>query len=209
MKKEFSYEKAPCSVSCPGPFLPLLLSACSGEQTHAPAMWPRKAELTPEEENICRLLGADPGGAIFDYAADETVRSLHLTVYHLSPEGVWEPLGLGGRYALELPAGRIALTFDRLPEGMRIALQTENGTSASSHTAGETGNFSDMSAATALAADTAEILYGTEIPPAVQVITAQNAVISYDPSVFFEPERYLSHGYEHVYTITALFCKNP
>ena len=159
-------------------------------------MWPRKAELTPEEENICRLLGADPGGAIFDYAADETVRSLHLTVYHLSPEGVWEPLGLGGRYALELPAGR-------------IALQTENGTSASSHTAGETGNFSDMSAATALAADTAEILYGTEIPPAVQVITAQNAVISYDPSVFFEPERYLSHGYEHVYTITALFCKNP
>ena len=66
-----------------------------------------------------------------------------------------------------------------------------------------------MGRTTALLSGRTEIVYEKEIPLAVQINTARNEVLSYDPEYFFQPEAYEEQNYEHVYALTVTFSREP
>ena len=180
---------------------------CSGVSQTAEAMYIEPAQLTEEEENIAELLGLNTKQRIFDFVLDESVQSIQVNTYRLV-DGVWKLETGGGGQAFSDTEGRVALAFERLDEGIRIAIQSE-------HTGGSTEYKSERSEelkeigsfATSVLSDKTEIVYEEEIPLAVQVITAKNEVVSYQVDYFNSPEEYQKFGYEGVFAITVRFSQ--
>ncbi len=188
----------------------LLLAGCSG-RADEPAMYIRPAELSEEEEAVARLLGADTEQHLFDVALDGTAKTVSICAYELM-DGKWESFSGGGGMALEEgeKKGRMAFGFTDLRGDMRQAVQFGKNFSAVSWGGPEEETAAaGMSQTTAFLSNPTEIVYGQEIPIAVQINTAKNEVSSYDPEYFFQPERYAEKGYEHVYALTVTFSQEP
>jgi len=101
--------------------------------------------------------------------------------------------------------GRLALGFKNLAEGLRVAIQSENNSSATQYTADLPEDFRWMSSSTSSLNDRTEILYEKEIPLVIQILTSNNYVRSFPVEQFTTPEEY--KDYEHVYAITILFSQ--
>lgn len=182
-----------------------LLPACQST-SRLPDMYIEKAQLTKEEAKIADLLGADSGQLIYDFTLDETVQSVQVNMYELI-DGKWVMNSGGGGQAFSDKEGRLALGFENLAEGLRIALQSEHGSGAAAYsTEGEEQTVA-MSRTTSSLSHLAEITYEQELPLAVQILTSQNRVNSYDVEYFFTPGEYEKYGYEHVYAITIRFSQ--
>lgn len=187
--------------------LALFLSACSAQA--APPMYIQPAELTEEEEAIAKLLGADTDQHLFDVALDGTAKKVSVNVYELV-DGMWEPFISGDRALKEnTTEGRMAFGFEDLRGEFREAFQFEGASGASTYYPLEEEEDSALGRATAFLSSRTEIVYGQEIPLAVQIHTAKDGVLSYDPAYFFQPEEYEKHGYEHVYALTVTFSQEP
>ena len=183
----------------------LALCACSGQTE--PALYIEKAQLTPEEESIAELLGEKAGAhQIYDFMVDDTVRRLQTNIYQLE-EGAWVRTS-GGNQAFADTKGRIALQFDRIPDGVRIALQSEHSGGSYSHH-GQPENTLPGGYATSILSDRTAIVYEEEIPLALQVVTDKNEIVSYQTDYFFQPEELEALGYEGVYAITVRFSQTP
>ena len=82
------------------------------------------AQLTGEEQKLADLLALGmESHHIFSFQA-KGAKSLHFNVYELV-DGEWSPLPGGGGGGLSEESGRIALTFGKMTEGVRLAYQTE------------------------------------------------------------------------------------
>ncbi len=180
---------------------------CSETPETAEKMYIEPAQLTEEEENIATLLGLNTEQRIFDFELNESVQSVQVNTYRLI-DGEWKLETGGGGQAFSDTEGRIALSFDRLDEGIRIAIQSEH-TDGSTEYNGETSE--DLkgigSFATSVLSEKTEIVYEEEIPLAVQVITVNNQVVSYHVDYFHSPEEYEKIGYEGVFAITIRFSQ--
>lgn len=185
----------------------LLLTGCRAGDT-TPDMYIQPASLTEKEENIAKLLGADQGQMILDYKVDDTVQSMSVCTWELV-DGEWAPFTVGGGMACNAAEGRIAIGFDLIPDGLRIAVQDENGYFASEHHSAEPMDTGTMGRATSRFSERAELEYGREVPLAVQIVTAKNEIRSFVPEYYFTPEEYVQYGYEHVYAITIAFSDQP
>lgn len=197
-------KKLICCIVC-GVFL-AALSGCAAQPKH-PAMYLQRAALTEQEKSIATLLDTDDGQPIYDFVLDNTVQSVAVNVYRLT-DGAWEPIVDGGQVFSDAK-GRLALGFDNIAEGVRIALQSDGSNGATSHRTVSEEDFSGMSRATAFLDDTTEIIYEQEMPLVVQISTTKNGIRSFDVDTFFTPEQYESYGYEHVYAITLQFSQKP
>lgn len=188
----------------------LCLSACSAQA--APAMYIQPAELNEEEEAIAKLLGADTSQHLYDIVLDGTAKKMSVRSYELI-DGKWEIFSGGGGMALKEDAkkGRVAFGFEELRKDFRQAIQFGKDCSAVGlhRPEEETEEPDGMSTTTSYLSNRTEIVYGEEIPIAVQIITSKNEVSSYDPEYYFQPEEYEKHGYEHVYALTVLFSQEP
>lgn len=186
----------------------LLLWGCTGEPE--PAMYIQPAQLTEEETAIADLLALDMDQRIFDFQVDDTVQVMDIRAYEWI-DGVWDPFigGSGGGMAHTDTQGRIALDFDKIPEGLRMAVQSDHHNGATGITREPMEELKSMSCATSLLSEKTEIVYEQEIPLAIQIITSKNEIHSYDTSYFFEPEAYAQYGHEHVYAITVVFSQEP
>ena len=148
----------------------LLLTGCA-QKNEAPKMYVEAAQLTKAENDIAQLLGVGTGYMIYDYVLDETVKQMSVRVYELI-DGAWVLYNGGGGTTIKGPKGRIALEFDVLPDGMRVAVQDGSGIVATTHdTIYDPLDVSGMSRSTAKLGDRATVEYGKEIPVAVQIIT--------------------------------------
>lgn len=185
--------------------LMLLLTACAGTPKK-PNMYIEKAQLTKQEEDIAKLLGADNGELICDFKLDDTVKCIQVNTYELS-NGEWEFTSGGGGYQFSDDKGRLALSFKNIADGIRVALQSENSHSSSEHMTDPAAQMEGMSRATSMLNDTKEITYEQEIPLAIQIITTNSSIRSYDVDYYFKPEEYEKQGYEHVYAITVRFSQ--
>ena len=185
----------------------LSVIGCSDTQKGAEKMYIEPAQLTEEEEQIAALLGLNTKQRIFDFVLDESVQSIQVNTYRLI-DGEWALETGGGGQAFSDTEGRIALDFERLDEGIRIAIQSE-------HTSGSTEYESERnedlkgigSFATSVLSEKTEVAYEEEIPLAVQVITSKNQVTSYRVDYFNSPEEYEKLGYEGVFAITIRFSQ--
>lgn len=199
MKKRFLLGVAACLFAS--------LAGCREEPDNLTAsMCLEPAQLTQEEQNIADLLGASAEHPIFDFTVDESVQSLQINTYVLS-NGKWELISGGGGQAFSDPQGRIALGFDKIAEGVRVAVQSENTIGSTSYTCDPGEEFEGMGCATSFLSSQTEIVYEQEIPLAVQIVTAKNQITSYAVDFFSRPEEYA--GYEHVYAITVRFSRHP
>lgn len=187
----------------------LELSACSGEEQRArePEMYIEPAQLNEDEKKMAQLLGGLEGQTIFDFSADDSVRSLTITGWKLE-DGEWKAQFMDGQ-RLDESSGRIALGFEDITAGCRIAVQTESGFNASSSDSGADEELEGMGRTTAYLSQRKEIKCGEETALVIQTFTDKNEVISYDPEYFEHPEEYEKLGYEGVFAITARFSQEP
>lgn len=184
------------------------LCACSRAWTGAgEKMYIEPAQLTEEEQQLASLLGANAGQRIFDFVLDDAVQSIQVNSYRLI-DGQWELEIGGGGQAFSDTSGRIALGFDKLTEGLRIAVQSEHSGDSTSYKREEDEEFTDMAYATSVLSNKTEITYEKEIPLAIQVVTSKNNIMLYAADYFECPEEYEKLGYESVYAITVRFSQN-
>ena len=184
-----------------------LLAGCSAEA--APEMYIQPAELNEEEEAVAKLLGADTDQHLFDVVLDGTAKTVSVNTYVLE-DGEWQLVTGGGGMALKegVKQGRMAFGFEDLRGECREALQFEKDFTAVKY--GPSEEYGDtLGRAISFLSDRTEIVYGQEIPLAIQINTGLNKIVSYDPEYFFQPEEYEKLGYEHVYALTVTFSREP
>ena len=177
---------------------------CSAE--NSTKMYIETAQLTDEAKGITELLGIDKNYDIYDFKLDDNVKSININLYELV-DGAWEKLSGGGYYAFDNSKGRIALGFDRIGDGMTIAIQSEDGVSSTIHDS-DIENEDNLGLTTSKLSEKKEIVYEEEIPLAIQIATSKNEISSYVVDYFYQPEEYEKFDYEHVYAITVEFSQN-
>lgn len=190
-----------------------LLAGCSAEA--APAMYIEPAKLDEKEEAVAKLLGADTDQHLFDVVLDGTAKKVSVCIYELV-DGKWALSSGGGGLAIndieeDDTTLRMAFGFDDLRGKFRQAIQFSNGDfSAVTHTPPEEPETEEgMGRTTSYLSNRTEIVYGQEIPLAIQINTSKNEVVSYFTEYFFQPEEYEKFGYEHVYALTVTFSQEP
>lgn len=201
MKKAFAMLLAVLTVcSLPG---------CAGEkqQSTEPEMYIEPAQLNGDEKKMAQLLGGMEGQSVFDFSVDDKVQSLVITTWKLE-DGQWVEYMLDSQRQDE-SSGRIALGFENLTAGCRIAVQTQSGFSASTRHGEADEELEGMGCTTAYLPQRKEIEYGEDIALVIQTFTDKNEVISYDPDYFEHPEEYEKLGYEGVFAVTACFSQEP
>lgn len=187
--------------------LALVLCGCTAEA--APEMYIQPAELNEEEEAVAKLLGADTDQHLFDVVLDGTAEKVSVNTYVLE-DGQWQLVTGGGGMALKegVKQGRMAFGFEDLRGECREALQFGKDFTAVKY--GPSEEYGDtLGRAISFLSDRTEIVYGQEIPLAIQINTGLNKIVSYDPEYFFQPEEYEKLGYEHVYALTVTFSQEP
>lgn len=186
--------------------LTLLLCGCTAEK--APKMYVEPAQLTKQEDAIAKLLGANTDQLIYDFNLDKTVGSFQLNVYRLE-DGQWVLSNGGGGCAWDNATGRLALGFDVIPDGMRVALQCGDDYSATQHTSAETMDTTGMSRSTSRLSSRTALTYDKEVPLVIQSFTDRMEHHSYAPESYFTPEVFADNGFTHVYAITIQFSQKP
>ena len=109
-----------------GVVLSVSLTACA--ENNLDQMYIEEAQLTEEEKNIAELLGLNQEYRLYDFSLDDTVKSMQINTYELI-DGEWHIVAGGGGQAFEDAEGRLALGFDNLADGLRIAIQSEHNNS--------------------------------------------------------------------------------
>lgn len=185
------------------------LSGCTSMQKaeKQPDMYIEAAQLSQEEKKLADLLGANTGQQIFDFSLDDSVRSMRINTYELSG-GTWTLTDSSGMEFSDTE-GRIALAFDKIAEGLRVAVQEEHRDGSAAYSTDPETEYSGLSSATSMLSGRTEVVYEKEIPLVVQILTAKDEVTSYNVEYFEHPEKYEKYGYEHVYAITVRFSRSP
>jgi len=185
----------------------ICIMGCSDTPEKMNKMYIEPAQLTEEEEQIAALLGLNTKQRIFDFVLDETVQSIQVNTYRLI-DGEWKLETGGGGQAFSDAKGRIALGFERLDEGIRIAIQSEHTGGSTEYESERNEDLEEIGGyATSILSEKTEFEYEEEIPLAVQVITSGNNVVSYQVDYFNSPEEYEKLGYEGVFAITVKFSQ--
>ena len=123
-------------------------------------------------------------------------------------DGEWALETGGGGQAFSDTEGRIALAFERLDEGIRIAIQSEHTGGSTTYDGERNADLKEIdSFATSVLSEKTKVVYEEEIPLAVQIITSNNQVVSYQVDYFNTPEEYEKLGYEGVFAITVRFSQ--
>ena len=185
----------------------LIMMGCSATLKTTDKMYIEPAQLTEEEEKIGALLGVDTQQKIYDFVVDETIQSIQVNTYRLM-DGEWKLETGGGGQAFSDVEGRVALSFERLDEGLRTAIQSEHTGGSTEYKSERNEDLDNLgSYATSVLSEKTEFVYEEEIPLAVQIITSKNEVVSYQVDYFNSPEEYEKLGYEGVFAITIRFSQ--
>lgn len=174
----------------------------------AMSIWP--AQLSQEEAALTELLdiGMDPY-RIYDFQMGDSpngVQSILIRAYELS-DGEWAVKSESSRSFTDA-AGRLALTFGKMTDGVRAAWQSENHSGGMSFTMEAADDVSAMNFVTSKLSGTPSMEFDQEIPLVLQFVTSQNEFSTYDVDYFGMPRELAKRGYEHVYAITVAFSKN-
>lgn len=170
----------------------------------------RPVELTPEEAALVELLDISMSShRMFDFqmGEDSGVKSIMLRAYELE-NGGWRELSTQAQPFSD-PAGRIALTFGKMPEGVKMAVQSESGVAIDSFAPVLEGDPSAMTYATSVLTGPSAIEFDEEMPLALQVATSKSEFSTYSVDYFGMPRELAKHDYDHVYAITVTFSRKP
>jgi len=167
----------------------------------------RPAQLSEEENALVELLGLElENYHMFDFQV-EGAKSVQITAYELAG-GEWSCFTTARGAFVPDGAGRVALMFGKMNEGVSVRYQGESG-SGRVQFAMPGGDSAGMFYATSTLTSPAPVELEQEIPLAIQIATTQSEIHSYDVQYFGMPREYAKYGYEHVYAITVTFSAQP
>lgn len=184
----------------------LALTGCAAqkktEQEDDGAMTISPAQLSGEETALLELMnvGLD-AQRIFDFQV-EGAKSAWLRAYELVGND-WNCVVQGAVEAVD-GTGRVALTFGKMAEGVRMAYSDGSGIYSREFTM-EAGDISGIAFATSALTGPVPIELDREIPLVLQIGTSQGEFSTYSVDYFAMPRELAKHGYEHVYAITVTF----
>ena len=165
-------------------------------------MYIEQAQLNEDEENIIRLLGMEDSGLICDFAADEDIKSVHITIYKYNEnEKDWEEYTRDSRLFSDAE-GRIALTYDDMENGVKTSFQSESD-KGSTEFYPDTSEKYDTGCIKVKLSTRVDMQYNEEIPVAIQVYTGDEGPSSVGLESFFEPGTL--EGCEGAYVVTLEF----
>lgn len=168
------------------------------------------AQLSEEEAALTELLAVEMGNyRMFDFQLgdDSGVQSMCLTACELV-DGDWSTIAQD-RGAFTASEGRIALTFGKMTDGVKTAVQSASGTGTNEYTPIPADDVSGMTFATSKLSGPVSIEFDQEIPLVLQVATSKSEFTTYDVAYFGMPRELAKHGYEHIYAITVTFSQKP
>lgn len=167
------------------------------------------AKLTAEETALTELLDIGMNNyRMFDFqmgSDTEGVQSIMLRVYELE-NGKWIDIATEARPFSDA-AGRIALTFGKMPEGVKTAIQSESGTDSNSFVPVAEGDVSAMTYATSVLTDSPSVEFDEEVPLVLQIATSKSEFSTCSVDYFGMPRELAKHDYDHVYAITVTFSQ--
>lgn len=187
----------------------LSLTACGAEKDKdkedGNGMAIAPAQLTEEERALTDLLALGMGSHhIFSFQVKEA-KSLQFHIYELV-DGDWSLIWDAGGMGLASESGRIALTFGKLTDGVRLAVQSDGQVSSGEFKIEPADDISAMAFGTStLDANPTEVTLDQEIPLVLQVATSKNELRMYQVDYFGMPRELAKSGYEHIYAITVTF----
>jgi hypothetical protein len=182
-----------------------LIIGCNAQSSKFP-MQIGQAQLTKQESQMIRLIQGD-NNAVFDYTINSDVKSVSVVCYKLDENAKWVVNMGPSSFPVKDVAGRIALSFENLGDGFRVAIQEGDDFVASESQSNEKLDTKYMGSGTSYAA-AESIEYEKEIPLVMQVFTTKNEMISCDTEFFNKPEEYQKKGYDDVYVVVIKFSKN-
>jgi len=190
----------------------LTLAACKGDADGKIAETSiHPAQFTEEEQALMDLLGISMDNYyIFDFQLAgqnaKDVQSIHLRAYELM-EGGWECVAHPVSGFTD-PTGRLALTFGKMTEGVRMACLSKSGSLSTEFVMEADENAPNLIYATSVLTGSPSFELEEEVPLVLQIATSKNEIISYQVEYFGMPRELAKHGYEHVYAITVTFSKS-
>lgn len=182
----------------------LLLSACDAQKKPA-AMEIMYADLTEAEQGVFQLM-KEHHAALFDFALEAPAGQIQTRAYRLGDDGAWEPVG-GGAFTFEEKEGRLALTFDRLSDGFRTAVQGQGMISNQNEAHIQEGRIEESVTTGFAQGPATKIVWDEEIPLALQIVAPREIPVSCSTTYYFRPENLTNQGYEQVYAVTVAFSK--
>lgn len=191
----------------------LALSACGCGAAGQAAMSVSPAQLSAEEEALAKLLDVNMDSyRIFDFQTEGKgnskspgVQSVQVTLYEL--EGDEWTARARSQEAFSDAAGRLALSFGKVTEGVRLAVQSESSFKSMSLKLEPEPGTASMPCTTSMLTESAVMDLDKETPLAVQIVTSKNEITSYGVEYFGMPREYAKHNYEHVYAVTLMFSQ--
>lgn len=187
----------------------LTLTACSG--TEVSSNVPEKEgiapyELSEKEQNLLASFGITDNAQILSFCAPMEAAALHVNVYQLGADGVWEKIG-GGAVSTGTPdesTGQLSGTFAmqqnrnysvnfHIDCDGHVSFETEPVTFGQ-ESVGSTRGFLDSFQ---------NIKLNEEIPVAVLVCDTGNRMRSYTPQDYFDPSKF--EGMDLVQAVTLEF----
>lgn len=163
----------------------------------------KAGSFNQEDTAIANQFGYSAEPQVFQFAADNTVQSLHYTVYKLN-QGEWEVQWTGDQ-SLSGTRGRIAVYSDSLPAGYTLILQCDNICVKDELRVDDPDFTMPEGSVLSTASLKQEIPFqlNEEIPVLLQRISAENDTILVDLEQFFKPDTFAQH--DEVWALTLIF----
>lgn len=159
----------------------------------------KTADLTEEESRFLALVD-DGYTLLYDYTAQDEAVWVELTCYEL----VGTELKVVNR--LGVPAeqsGRIAVCYDRMVEGFRLAVETSDDLHNMKLEKPDRKFPNNCACVGSYSSVDAVCVYGEEIPLCTQIATAKDRASNISAQDLWQnPEPYADAGYEAVYLMT-------
>lgn len=173
-----------------------LLAGCAAADPNA--MQLRLADLDEDARLMLDIAGVEETVLRYDYTIDDSLYRLTLNVYQLE-DGEWDCIFQDPRSQIDAE-GMIGIAYDRINEGIRLALAPNEGQLFVPKEREDGAAPSGIYSVSLISP--VDIVASEEIPLLIQVITDQACTLN-SLDAFFEPEPYA--GYEYVYAVTVRF----
>lgn len=190
-----------------GLLMVLSLTACGRDQEEKKGKGSNisPTQLSEEEQALIDLLTLNMDSFHLLSFQAEGAKSLQFHVYELV-DGEWSLLQSPGGMGLAAESGRIALSFGKMTDGVRLAVQSEGQVISNEFKIEAADDVSNMAFATStLDKVPTSIELDQEIPLVLQVATSKNELRMYQVDYFGMPRELAKSGYEHIYAITVTF----
>lgn len=168
-------------------------------------MYIEEAMLSEEENHAAELFNTSERRRVYDFKVKNAPVGVEISTYQLE-DGSWRVISRENRQVMN-KRGRIALGFDNIGDGIRVALQDSETGVVSSYTTDAVADCGDMGWAAGVLSGHEKIGYDEEKPLILQVVTSGNPVNYYLVQYFYTPEVYEDYDYEQVFAVTIRFYR--